>query len=551
MWYTDMAYEVLLCKNNKISVKRRNAMGERLYNNIMLPDEWPPKYSEETLRNKLPVPYLDTPPDIIDITVGRQLFVDDFLIEVHNLYPVCHKAKKFEGNPVFKPETSMEKYERLPCAAPKSGGVWWDKDEKIMKMWYEAGWLHKMGYATSKDGIHWERPNLGIVGDTNEILPERGAPAEDGRIRQFRPDSTTVFIDYDTDKPDERYKLFMRSPGLDRPGIAAVSADGIHWDKARYTVTQGDRSTMFYNPFRKKWVYSIRCSWSGLRSREYAECDDYLEGTDWTGKNVKWLCADSTDKPNAYLRVKPELYNVDCVAYESIMLGMFQIYYGPNNNVGFETGAPKITELVAMYSRDGFHFSRPTNETFINASMVRGEWDRGYVQSVGGLCTVHDDELWFYYIGFAGDEAGGGKGNPNDCQFDTMYANGATGIAKLRRDGFVSLGTENDGEIITRKLTFTGRKKHFFINAETEGNGGIYVKILSADKKTVLAESAPFTGDSTHAELDFDGFDLSSLEGEAFRLHFYVTSGKIYSFWFSTSENGESGGYDAAGNVNA
>lgn len=61
----------------------------------------------------------------------------------------------------------------------------------------------------------------------------------------------------------------------------------------------------------------------------------------------------------------------------------------------------------------------------------------------------------------------------------------------------------------------------------------------------------PFTGDSTHAELDFDGFDLSSLEGEAFRLHFYVTSGKIYSFWFSTSENGESGGYDAAGNVNA
>ena len=131
------------------------------------------------------------------------------------------------------------------------------------------------------------------------------------------------------------------------------------------------------------------------------------------------------------------------------------------------------------------------------------------------------------------------------------YANGATGIAKLRRDGFVSLETENDGEIITRKLTFKGKKKHFFINAETEDGGGISVKILSADKKTVIAESTQFTGDSTRAELDFGDFDLSKLEGETFRLHFYVTAGKIYSFWFSDSENGESGGYDAAGNVNA
>ena len=523
-------------------------MSEKLYNNIILPDTWPPKYSVETLGNKQPVPYLDNPPDVIDITVGRQLFVDNFLTEVHNLYPVCHKAKKFEGNPILKPETPMEKYERLPCAAPKSGGVWWDKDEKIMKMWYEAGWLHKMAYATSKDGIHWDRPNLGISGDTNEILAERGAASAEGEVCYFRPDSTTVFIDYDTDKPDERYKLFMRNPGLDRPGIAAVSADGIHWNKARFTSVQGDRSTIFYNPFRKKWVYSIRTAWHG-RSRDYAECDDYLAGADWRGTDVKWLCADSTDKPNAYIGVAPELYNVDCVAYESIMLGMFQIYYGPGNSVGFKTGAPKVTELVAMYSRDGFHFSRPTNDSFINASMVKVEWDRGYVQSVGGLCTVHDDELWFYYIGFAGDEEGGGKGNPNDCQFDTMYANGATGIAKLRRDGFVSLETSNDGDIITRKLTFRGKKSHFFINGKTEQNGGISVEILSADKSKVLAKSKLFVGDSTCAELDFGDFDLSSLEGETFRIHFHITSGKIYSFWFSESENGESGGYDAAGTV--
>ena len=104
-----------------------------------------------------------------------------------------------------------------------------------------------MAYATSKDGIHWERPDLDVVPGTNEILAERSVNSE----RFLRPDSTTVFIDYDAD-PSERYKLFMRNPGGNRPGISAVSADGIHFEKFRLSnEEQGDRSTVFYNPFRK------------------------------------------------------------------------------------------------------------------------------------------------------------------------------------------------------------------------------------------------------------------------------------------------------------
>ena len=107
------------------------------------------------------MPYLKNPPEVIDITVGRQLFVDDFLIEETDLTPEYHKPKKFENNPIFKPETPWEtKYSNVAC--PKSGGVWYDEEEKIFKMWYEASWLYQMCYATSKDGIHWERPNLGL-----------------------------------------------------------------------------------------------------------------------------------------------------------------------------------------------------------------------------------------------------------------------------------------------------------------------------------------------------------------------------------------------------
>ena len=34
----------------------------------------------------------------------------------------------------------------------------------------------------------------------------------------------------------------------------SVSPDGIHWREAARSGPSGDRSTFFYNPFRKVWV---------------------------------------------------------------------------------------------------------------------------------------------------------------------------------------------------------------------------------------------------------------------------------------------------------
>ena len=135
---------------------------EKLYNNINMPEEI-------TASDANNVPYLKNPPEIIDISVGRQLFVDNFLIEETTLTPEYHKAKKYTGNPVLLPETEWEK-ERLPAACPKSGGVWYDEQDKVFKMWYEASWLRHMCYAESKDGINRLRPDLGFEKGTNKIL---------------------------------------------------------------------------------------------------------------------------------------------------------------------------------------------------------------------------------------------------------------------------------------------------------------------------------------------------------------------------------------------
>jgi hypothetical protein len=76
--------------------------GETLYNGIVLPREWPPRLSDfPTSVEKDPVipPYLISPPDVIPIDVGRQLFVDDFLIAETTLKRTFHLAKYHPASP--------------------------------------------------------------------------------------------------------------------------------------------------------------------------------------------------------------------------------------------------------------------------------------------------------------------------------------------------------------------------------------------------------------------------------------------------------------------
>lgn len=508
---------------------------EKLYNNIILSDGFAKKPSDPEH-----VPYLENPPEVINVSVGRQLFVDDFLIAESDLKAVYHDAVKYEGNPILRPETKWECEGVSPVACPKSGGVWYDEKEKLFKMWYEAGWLDQMCYAYSYDGIEWIRPDLGD--GTNRILKYERRP-KDGHFYDapdtplyLRPDSTTVWIDDAEPDKSKRYKLYLRNPGGQMSGIIGTSGDGINWENLTFTSEVGDRTTVFYNPFRKKWVYSIR-KFQIPRIRQYLECDDLFEGAGRAPEKASvWLDTDGLDLPDPYIRMKPQLYNVDAVGYESIMLGMFQVFYGPENPLCAERGVPKNTGLIPMYSRDGYNFSRPSRQTFIGSSMNRGAWDRGYVQSVGGVTVINGDELWIYYIGFAGDERYGRQYTENELE-SGMYMNGATGIAKLRRDGFVSL--EGKGRVETRTLEIDGTKRSFHLNAV----GNVRVTILGTDER--ILGTADFCGDSTNARLKFDGFDIRELAGRTFKLRFEV-DGALYSFGFA-DENGDFGGARAAG----
>ena len=80
--------------------------GQTLYNGIVLPEDWPPRMAQLP-RDPVQPPYLESPPKVIPIDVGRQLFVDDFLVEQTTLTRTFHQAEYYEQNPVLKPDQKI------------------------------------------------------------------------------------------------------------------------------------------------------------------------------------------------------------------------------------------------------------------------------------------------------------------------------------------------------------------------------------------------------------------------------------------------------------
>ena len=135
--------------------------GKVLYNGIRLPDQWPPR-TDKLTREPMPAPYLKNPPAIIPINVGRQLFVDDFLIEKTTLQRVFHQPEYYKQNPVLAPETSCEvNYEGHWFAAPFSGGAAFNPRDGLFKLFYRGG-FSAICYAASENGLDWEKPYLDV-----------------------------------------------------------------------------------------------------------------------------------------------------------------------------------------------------------------------------------------------------------------------------------------------------------------------------------------------------------------------------------------------------
>ena len=508
-----------------------------LYNGITLSAEWPPRYtvSLETESEVMPVPYLVNPPEIIPIDVGRQLFVDDFLIENTTLQRTYHLAEYYAGNPVVEPDrpwevdTSYGGYP-APTAMVFSDGVWWDPRDGLFKMWYMGGYQRSTCYAVSQDGIHWDKPELDVVTGTNIVHLDPGQ----GR------GSTTIWLDSAERDPARRYVMFKQHGEDDGEAFRMnvyFSPEGIHWGlPVSSPPYSGDRSTAFYNPFREVWVFSIKQNLFGRR-RKYAEASSLQHiASAWKhGDELKvWVGADHLDVPHPEMPDKKtrELYNLDANAYESLILGLFVVYPGKPSH------RPKLNQVYLGFSRDGFHWHRPDRRPFLPVSDRQGDWNYGNVQSAGGACLVVGDQLYFYCSGRAGHPGSNVSGSSS------------TGLAFLRRDGFASMDAgASEGSLTTRPVRFSGN--HLFVNVAAAG-GELRAEILDADGRTLEPYTkdncVPVQTDTTRTEVRWKQVDhLAALNGRPIRFRFHLRDAQLYAFWVSPDPSGASQGYVAAG----
>jgi len=100
-------------------------------------------------------------------------------------------------------------------------------------MWYlgqdeEDGWFERVCFARSKDGYHWEKPELGLV-------PYKGSKCNnlvDLNQASHHVQACVVFHDEEDPDPTRRFKMAFQCRQYRSQFAAAYSADGLTWREA-------------------------------------------------------------------------------------------------------------------------------------------------------------------------------------------------------------------------------------------------------------------------------------------------------------------------------
>ena len=319
----------------------------------------------------------------IEIGSKKQLFIDDLVIdETVGVTRNLNQPSKYVGNPIMIPLYPWEDRVTL------YGTVWRDPDGGF-RMWYqgyggmgtpamgfqgtalgdlpgqESTWkgfdpstlLYNIGYATSHDGIHWERPNLGLVeyqgsSDNNIVLSDAafGNVIKDSRD----PD------------PDRLYKsLFWESPDFDPSGkpntgesvSVAFSPDGLRWTKyeGNPVITRSSDTHMLlgWDELHRKYVaYPRPTTREGDASRRIGRStsDDF---ENWT--EIEEVLRPDDQDPSAM-----ELYGMPVFKYEGLYLGQLWAYHTPPEEVGDPSKTRNAADIDVQLtvSRDGIAWER-------------------------------------------------------------------------------------------------------------------------------------------------------------------------------------------------
>ncbi len=438
----------------------------------------------------------------IELGTERELFVDDFLIldktgsakfHLHQPQPqevVLVTNKPWEGNTcayytLFQDGNRYRMYFRG-----------WNHDEKTKKPTHREVTC----YAESKDGIHWERPNLGLFAFAGS--KENNIVWDGIGTHNFTP-----FKDQIPGCPEKlRYKALGRGSGKYKRALYAfASPDGIHWKlmKEEPVITKGafdSQNLAFWDPATKVYREFHRGFRNGKRDIMTGVSKDFLQWSDPVFLN--------------YYNAKPEhLYTNTIRPYERaphILIG-FPTRYLPHKG--------SQTEPVFMSSRDGRNFKRWNQPVISTTAPKDRDGNRSNYMTWGLVKLPGDDKHYSVYASEA-------------------YYQGPD--SRLRRftyrvDGFVSIRSKGKGTLITKPILFQGNRLE--LNFQTGAGGSFRVEIQELDGKPLpgfaLDDCPTIRGDSIDHLVSWKhGRDLSKLTGTAVRLRFEMENADLFSLRF-------------------
>ncbi len=484
----------------------------------------------------------DAPQGAMNISSRRELFVENTLIE-----QLSGGAQQRLHHPVPQ-EISLHHDE--PWEGTGSGYHSIFKDGDLYRMYYKAWHIEVSGgkvstdshplyccYAESKDGIHWEKPELGLhefQGSKKNNIVIASEKLGSLNVDAGHP---SVFKDENPKATDDaRYKAFVRSSepnGL----IPFKSPDGIHWSPMTDApILQGlgafdSQNLAFWDPNIGQYRAYWRIFTDNIRAIRTATSDDFVHWGPHTDLTYE-------DSPNEHLytnQIKPyhraphmllgfPARYVDRGWAESTKM-LPDLSDREARAKGSERYGTAITETLFMASRDGHLFKR-WNEAFMHPGIERtGTWHYGQ-QYVGWHLVETQSAL---------------PGAPNDLSLYSLesYWHGKGNVLRrftLRLDGFVSVyAPMSGGELVTKPIVFSGKSLH--LNFASSAAGQIKVEVQTLDGKAIegyaLDECHDIFGDTVDRPVSWkNGADLSQLAGKAVRLRFALNDAHLYAYQF-------------------
>ncbi|MGD8240850.1 MAG: hypothetical protein PVH68_20030 [Armatimonadota bacterium] len=470
----------------------------------------------------------------IDIGSRLELFVDDYLIE-----RIGRGARRVLHHPIAR---DLALVRDAPWEGNSSGYTTVFRDGELYRMYYRGSHLefaegkysspHRevVCYAESDDGIHWTRPELGLVEfdgskQNNIILDGRGAHC-------FTP-----FKDANPNcKPEARYKAVGRGEkGKTQLLFAFHSPDAIHWSPV------SDEPVITQGAFDSQNV----AFWDSLRAEYRAYVRDFRDGRDirtCTSQDfVHWT------EPE-FLSYSPgrvsQLYTNQVIPYyraPHIFLG-FPTRYLDHEWAESTKALPQLErrQLVASSNRrlgtaitDGMFMSSRDATTFC-------VWPESFIRP--GLRTR---DAWFYGDNYQNwglvETQSHIDAAPDEISIYVTEAARHPRGNRLRRftirvDGFVSVQAPlSGGELVTKPLVFSGSLLE--INFSTSAAGSIRIEAQDESGTPIpgfaLDDCPLIFGDALERTVTWKGgTDIGQLAGRPVRLRFQLRDADLYALRF-------------------